>query len=71
MKEGDVYQLLDDLGEVPAGLWVVVEIGMMITLSRLGEDEDGGLCTTCRTVKVTPDEMEQFVWMDLTVELLV
>jgi hypothetical protein len=69
VKEGDVHRLLDDLGDVPAGLWVVVEIGMMITLSRLGEDEDHELCTTCRTVKVTRDEMERFVWMELAVDL--
>lgn len=43
---------------------------MMVTLSRLGEDEDGGLCTTCRLVKVTRNEMERFPEMKLQVELL-
>jgi hypothetical protein len=33
VTEGDVYQLLDELGEVPASLWVVFEVGMMITLA--------------------------------------
>jgi len=27
VKAGDVYQWIDNLGEVPAGLWVVVETG--------------------------------------------
>ncbi len=31
MKEGDDYQLLDDLGDIPANVWGVAEIGMMIT----------------------------------------
>ena len=43
-----------------SGPWAVVEIGMMITLSRDGEDENGGLCTTCRLVKVAREEMERF-----------
>jgi hypothetical protein len=33
----------------------VVEIGMMITLARLGEYEDGDLCTIPRKVKVIRD----------------
>ncbi|MCW3053279.1 MAG: hypothetical protein JWN14_2449, partial [Chthonomonadales bacterium] len=70
MITGDIYQLLDDLGDISAGLWVVVEVGMMITLSRLGENEDGDLCTTHRLVKVTRDELQQFVWMEVAVELL-
>jgi hypothetical protein len=70
VKPGDVYQLLDDIGEIPAGLWVVVDVSMMIRLSRMGEDEDGNLCTTHRLVRVTRDEMEQFVWMKLAVELM-
>jgi hypothetical protein len=70
MKPGNIYYLKEDLGEIPSGPWAVVEIGMMITLSRVGEDEDGGLCTTCRLVKVTRDEMERFEDMELQVELL-
>jgi hypothetical protein len=68
--EGGIYLLKEDRGEIPGGMWAVVEIGMMVTLSRLGEDEDGGLCTTCRLVKVTRDEMERFEDMRLQVELL-
>lgn len=68
MTEGDVYQLLDNLGEIPAGLWAVVDIAMMITLSRLGEDEDGSLCTTHRRVKVTRDEMERLSRVDMSIE---
>lgn len=37
---GDVYQFLGDLGEIPAGLWVLVDVGMMITMSRMGENEE-------------------------------
>jgi hypothetical protein len=69
MTERDIYLLKEDLGEIPSGPWAVVDIGMMITLSRVGEDEDGGLCTTCRLVKVTRDEMERFEDMGLQVEL--
>jgi hypothetical protein len=70
VNEGDIYLLREDLGEIPSGLWAVVEIGMMITLSRVGEDEDGDVCTTFRLVKVTRDEMERFEDMGLQVELL-
>ena len=45
-------QLLD-LGDVPAGLWVVVEIGIIVTMSKLGENEDGDPCTIFQTVTVT------------------
>ena len=55
MNEGDVYQLIHELGEVSADLWVVPDLDMMVTLSRLGENEDGDLCTTWRGVKVTRD----------------
>ncbi len=54
-----MYRPLDDLGKVPAGLWVVVEIGLLVTLARLGEYEDGDLCTIYRKVKVTRDEMDR------------
>ncbi len=70
MTQGDIYQLKNDLGEIPSGVWAVVEIGMMVTLSRVGEDEDGSLCTTCRLVKVTRDEMERVEDMGLRVALL-
>lgn len=70
MNEGDIYLLQDDIGEIPAGMWAVVKIEMMITLSRVGEDEDGDVCTTCRLVKVTRDEMERFGDTGLHVELL-
>ena len=43
---------------------------MMVTLARLGENEDVDLCTTHRLVKVTRDEMEQLEWMELAVDLL-
>ena len=32
----------------------------MVTLSRLGENEDGDISTTCRRVKVTYEEPEAF-----------
>ncbi len=40
MKEGEAYQLLDDMGAVHPDWGVVIEIGMLVTLSRLEEIED-------------------------------
>ena len=65
---GDVLRLDDDIGEISAGLYVAISLDLMVTLSRLGEDEDGNLCTTCRTHKVTWHEAAQFVPMQLTID---
>ena len=62
---GDVLRLPEDLGEIDAGLYAVSEVGWVVTLSRLGENEDGDISTTCRQVKVTYEELEVFVPMGL------
>jgi hypothetical protein len=40
---------------MPSGRWAIVEISVMVRLSRDGEDEDGDLCLTCRLGKVVLD----------------
>lgn len=57
---GEVVRLEEALGEVADGLWVITDLGFMATVNRLGEDEDGDLCTLHRQVKVTLVELEQF-----------
>ena len=44
---------------------------MMITLSRVGTNEDGDLCTTHRTVEVTRDKMERFTRVGISIEALI
>lgn len=70
MRPGDVYQLLDDIGEISAGLYAIVDVGMMVELSRLWKNEYGDYSPTGRNVKVTRQEMEQFVWLEETVDLM-
>jgi len=70
MNQGDIYLLKEDIGEIPYGMWAVMKIGMLITLSRVWEDEDRDDCTTCRLVKVTRDEMERFEDTGLQIDLL-
>jgi len=68
MTEGNIYLLKEDIGEIPSGVWAVVEIGMMITLSRVGADEDRNICTMHRLANVTREEVESFDDMRLTVK---
>ncbi len=70
IEVGDVLHLPEDLGEIDAGLYAVAEVGWMITLSRLGENEDGDLCMTCRQFKVTYEEFEAFEPMGLRLDSL-
>ncbi|HZT44089.1 MAG TPA: hypothetical protein VFA07_18135 [Chthonomonadaceae bacterium] len=58
---GEVLYLPDDFGEIAAGPWVVARVDEMVLLSRLGENEDGRLCMTCRYVRVRPEELARFV----------
>lgn len=64
---GDVLQLPDTLGELRAGYWVIVELAWMITLHRLGTNEDGEPCVTHREGKVTFEELSRFVPTGLNV----
>ena len=70
MTTGDIYFLAQPLEEIPSGFYAIVEVGVLVTLSRLRENEDGHMSTTWRHVKVTWQEMEQFVWLEAAVELL-
>ena len=69
-RPGEVMRLPEDLGEIPAGLYVVMEVSWLITLSRLGENEDGDICTTARLFKITDDEFERLLPMHLRLALL-
>ena len=66
-QPGDVLKLTYAIGEIQAGLWVVMEVGWMITLARCGENEDGDLCSLYTQVKVTHEEIRQFELMHLNI----
>ena len=70
MTTGDIYFLPQSLGEIPPGFYAIIEVGMLVTLSHLRENEDGHMATMWRHVKVTWQEIEQFVWLEAAVELL-
>ena len=55
-----IYELVDDLGLIRAGFYAVIEVGPTITLSRLGVNADGNLCTTHHLLNATWEEMEEF-----------
>jgi hypothetical protein len=59
-KVGEVFRLAGNIGEIPAGLYAVVEVGWLVTFCRVGQNEDGDYCTTNRTCKVTFDEFARF-----------
>ena len=67
LQSGDVLRLAVDLGEIPAGLYMVVQIGCLIELARCAENEDGDLASTHRLVKVTHHEIEHFEHTYLTI----
>lgn len=70
MTRGDVYRLSRRLGEIPAGLYVVTEISLMLTLAATWCNEDGMLSATARQIKVTWDEWEEnFIDIDVTIEV--
>lgn len=58
---GEVLYLPEDFGEIAAGPWVVARVDERVLLSRLGENEDGRLCMTCRHVCVRPEDLVRFV----------
>lgn len=58
-------------GGVPAGHRALLPFdGDFVILSRLGEEEDGGLCTTRRLEAVRLADLSRFLPMDLTLEPL-
>jgi hypothetical protein len=67
LRPGDVLRLPVDLGEIPAGLYMVTQIGYLIKLARCAENEDGDLASTHRIVKVTHNEIERFEPTFLTI----
>ncbi len=67
LNPGDVLRLPVNLGEIPAGLYMVVQIGCLIELARCAENEDGDLASTHRVVKVTYHEIERFEHTYLTI----
>jgi hypothetical protein len=58
---GEVFRLAKDMGEIPAGLYAVIEVGWLVTLCRVSQNEDGDYCTTARMCKVTYNELPRFV----------
>ncbi|HLV79842.1 MAG TPA: hypothetical protein VKT32_06145 [Chthonomonadaceae bacterium] len=68
---GEVLYLPEDFGPIAAGPWVVFKIEATILLSRLGENEDGRLCMTCRQARVRPEDLARFVpiWIRLAVPI--
>ena len=67
LTPGDVLRLPVNLGEIPAGLYMVINIGFLIELARCAENEDGDLASTHRIVKVTHHEIERFEHTYLTI----
>src|SRR5579883_1101478 len=61
IRRGDVLHLPENLGEIEGGHWVVTEIGYMVTLNRMGENEDRDPCIIHRQVKTTWAELAHFV----------
>jgi hypothetical protein len=57
---GEVFRLAKDMGDIPTRLYAVTEVGWLVTLCRVGQNEDGDYCTTGRTCKVTFDEFARF-----------
>jgi hypothetical protein len=70
LQVGDVLRLPVDMGDIPAGLWAVTELGWVLRLVRVGKDEDGNLCMTHHTTTVTRVEAEQFQPVRLRLEML-
>jgi hypothetical protein len=58
---GEVWYLTEDFGGIAAGPWVVARVEETVLLSRLGENEDGRLCMTCRHARVRPEDLARFV----------
>lgn len=70
MTRGDVFRLPQPLGEIPAGLYVVIDIGLMLALAAAWINEDGMLSATARRIDVTWDEWEEnFVDTEGTIAL--
>lgn len=67
LNPGDVLRLPVDLGEIPAGLYMVTQIGFLIELARCADNEDGDLASTHRIVQVTHHEIERFEPTFLTI----
>lgn len=67
LQSGDVLRLAVDIGEIPAGLYMVRTVGYLIELARCAENEDGDLASTHRIVKVTHHETERFEPTFLTI----
>ena len=57
---GDVLRLAEDIGDVRAGLWAVVEVGTSVRLARCMENEDGVLAMTHHTATITLRALERF-----------
>jgi hypothetical protein len=62
--------LYDDLPSCSAGYYVLLSIGDICCLSKLGENEDGDLCTTHIRHHVSLPDLSLFEPMELTLELL-
>jgi len=67
LELGDVVRLASPLGEIGAGLWVVTGIDWLLTLNRLGENEDGDACTILPQARLTLDEAEHLIPMHLNI----
>lgn len=57
---GNIVRLKEPLGDIPPGLWVVLETGADCLLQRLGLNEDRVLCTCWSKVRVTPADLRRF-----------
>jgi hypothetical protein len=66
-QSGDVVRLDAPIGEIGAGLWVVTGRDWLLTLNRLGENEDGDPCTILPQVRMTLDEARQLIPMHLNI----
>jgi len=66
-REGDIVRLDADIGEIPAGLYVITEYGWIVQLDRLGENEDGDFCTCLPRFRLTLTEAEQLHPMELNI----
>jgi hypothetical protein len=64
-RPGDVVRLTQNIGEIGSGLWAVTDIGWLLTLTHVGANEDGDLCTLRHQVKITRDEAEQLVPLNI------
>ncbi len=68
LNPGDVLRLPANIGEIPAGLYMVRIVGFLIELARCAENEDGDIASTHRIVKVTHHEIQRFEHTYLNIE---